>query len=189
MNKKGKIILISGPSGVGKKTIIDEISKNKDLNLVFSISMTTRPKRENEIHGKDYFFKTKEEFLEEIKNNMLIEYEEFCGNYYGTPKQYVYDVINQGKNIIIEIEVKGAKTIFSKFNSDEMISIFIAPPSIDELKNRLLNRNTETIDAINNRVEVAKQELLEQKNYQHVVVNDVASNAIKQISEIILNNK
>lgn len=182
---KGKIILISGPSGVGKKTILDEILNNKNLNIVYSISATTRPKRHNEIHGKDYYFLSRNEFENGINQGDFLEYAEFCGNYYGTPKQKIFEQLNQGKNVLLEIETLGAKNIMQQFDKDKIISVFLIPPSLEILKQRLINRGTETLETIDKRVQKASDELKYQDMYQNVVVNDDVNQTIKEITKII----
>lgn len=182
---KGKIILISGPSGVGKKTILDEILNNKNLNIVYSISATTRPKRPNEIHGKDYYFLSHNEFENGINQGDFLEYAEFCGNYYGTPKQKIFEQLNQGKNVLLEIETLGAKNIMQQFDKDKIISVFLIPPSLEILKQRLINRGTETLETIDKRVKKASDELKYQDMYQNVVVNDDVNQTIKEITKII----
>lgn len=182
---KGKIILISGPSGVGKKTILDEILNNKNLNIVYSISATTRPKRHNEIHGKDYYFLSRNEFENGINQGDFLEYAEFCGNYYGTPKQKIFEQLNQGKNVLLEIETLGAKNIMQQFDKDKIISVFLIPPSLDILRQRLINRGTETLETIDKRVQKASDELKYQDMYQNVVVNDDVNQTIKEITKII----
>lgn len=182
---KGKIILISGPSGVGKKTILDEILNNKNLNIVYSISATTRPKRPNEIHGKDYYFLSHNEFENGINQGDFLEYAEFCGNYYGTPKQKIIEQLNQGKNVLLEIETLGAKNIMQQFDKDKIISVFLIPPSLEILRQRLINRGTETLETIDKRVQKASDELKYQDMYQNVVVNDDVNQTIKEITKII----
>lgn len=182
---KGKIILISGPSGVGKKTILDEILNNKNLNIVYSISATTRPKRHNEIHGKDYYFLSRNEFENGINQGDFLEYAEFCGNYYGTPKQKIFEQLNQGKNVLLEIETLGAKNIMQQFYKDKIISVFLIPPSLEILKQRLINRGTETLETIDKRVQKASDELKYQDMYQNIVVNDNVNQTIKEITKII----
>lgn len=182
---KGKIILISGPSGVGKKTILDEILNNKNLNIVYSISATTRPKRHNEIHGKDYYFLSHNEFENGINQGDFLEYAEFCGNYYGTPKQKIFEQLNQGKNVLLEIETLGAKNIMQQFDKDKIISVFLIPPSLEILKQRLINRGTETLETIDKRVQKASDELKYQDMYQNIVVNDNVNQTIKEITKII----
>lgn len=185
---KGKIILISGPSGVGKKTILDEILNNKNLNIVYSISATTRPKRHNEIHGKDYYFLSRNEFENGINQGDFLEYAEFCGNYYGTPKQKILEQLNQGKNVLLEIETLGAKNIMQQFDKDKIISVFLIPPSLEILRQRLINRGTETLETIDKRVQKASDELKYQDMYQNVVVNDDVNQTIKEITKIIEQN-
>lgn len=183
--KKGSIIIISGPSGVGKKTIIDQFINNDELNLCYSISMTTREPRQGEQNGVDYYFVTNEEFNDAIKNNKLLEWAEFATNKYGTPLERLYEKINEGKNVILEIEVVGAMDVMAKLDKDEYFSIFIVPPSIDELKRRLITRNTETLEKINKRIERAKVEITTTRNYDYVVLNDYSTRAANEIIEII----
>lgn len=185
---KGKVVVISGPSGVGKHTIFERILKFKDLNLAYSISMTTRKMRPGEVNGVDYFFVSESEFENAIKNNELIEWAEFCGNKYGTPKSKLIEQINKGINVALEIEVIGANNIFKMIPSDELISIFILPPSIQELKQRLTKRGSESIDTIQHRVSRAIEELEEKNNYQFNVVNDNLDMCVNEIYEIIKNN-
>ena len=154
--KAGSLIIISGPSGAGKGTIVNELIKNTNLNL--SISMTTRPKREGEVEGKDYYFVTKQEFAKQIKKGNFLEYANVHGdNYYGTPKDKVLKSLENGKDIILEIDIQGALKVKEKYK--EGIFIFIMPPSMRELKNRLIRRNTETIDKVITRFKDAYQEI------------------------------
>lgn len=183
--KKGRLIIISGVSGVGKNTILKELFKNKDLNLVYSISMTTRKKRDGEVDKKDYFFVNRNQFNKAIEKKELLEWAEFCGNLYGTPRRFVLDQISKGKNVVLEIEVQGAMDILKIM--PEATSIFILPPSIDELKNRLAKRGTESEASIEKRLQQAKYELSFKNNYQHQVINDDLSAAIKKVEEIIKN--
>lgn len=186
MNKKGLIIIISGPSGVGKKTIIDQFINDPELNLSYSVSMTTREPREGEVNGVDYFFVSNEEFDQAVANNELIEWAEFAKNKYGTPIKNLYDSINMGKNVILEIEVKGATDVVKKLKRDEYVSIFIVPPSIKELKRRLKKRDTEDWKKIKMRIKRAKQEVKMTKEYDHVILNDDASRAANEMKKIIL---
>lgn len=181
---KGRIILYSGPSGVGKGTLRDIFSKNPDLNLGFSVSFTTRKQRPQEIDKKDYFFVTEEEFVEMIDQDNLIEWAEFAGNKYGTSKPYVDSLLEQGLNVILEIETIGAKKVLELY--PDCLSIFLLPPSIDELKARLEKRSTETPELIATRIERAKEEIKEQNMYTYQVVNHNAEVASKEIEEIIL---
>lgn len=187
MAKQGKIILISGPSGVGKKTIIDLLRTNDGLNLYYSISYTTRNKRVDETNGKDYFFVSETEFKQKINNNHFLEYAMFCNHYYGTDKEQVISMINEGKNVILEIEVEGAKKILNMMPKDLIVSIFILPPSIEELERRLTLRNTESIHDIKNRILKAKNEINEKSMYQHNIINDDVQRVVNQITKIIKN--
>ena len=190
-NKRGRIIVISGPSGVGKRTVWVPIINDPRFNLAFSVSMTTRPKREGEINGKDYFFLTKSEFEEKIREHELLEYASFADNYYGTPKKFVDKLRDEGKNVFLEIEPQGGLQIIEmckKNKDDGLLTIFIVPPSLDELKYRLINRATESEEVINKRVEQAKWEIKQQDNYQYVIVNKsgLQEQATKELSDILL---
>lgn len=182
---KGKVVVISGPSGVGKHTIFEKILKYPDLNLNYSISMTTRNKRPGEQEGVDYFFVSNEKFNKSIENNEFIEWVEFCGNRYGTPKQNLIDSIESGKNIALEIETIGANNIFKIIPSHQLISIFILPPSISELEERLKKRGSESQELISKRVNRAKEELFEKYRYQFNVVNDDLDRCVEEIYKII----
>lgn len=182
--KKGLLFIISGPSGVGKKTIIDKLLQFKELNLNLSISFTTREKRDGEIEGKDYFFISKKQFKEEIENDNVLEYAEFFNNFYGTPKDFVLKNLNEGKNLLLEIEVIGFNQLALKF--PELVSIFILPPSLEELKKRLLKRNTENIEKINMRLQKASEEIKEQSKFDYCFVNDNVDKVIEQIKTMII---
>lgn len=181
--KKGKFIVISGPSGVGKGTICKKIIS--DLELEYSVSMTTRQKRDGEIDGINYYFTTKEDFEKRIKNDEFIEYAIYNDNYYGTLKKEVIDKINMGKNIICEIEVQGAKQIKKLF--PEALLIFIMPPSIEELRNRLINRHTNDLEDVERRIEIAKEENKYKDIYDYIVINDDLEKATNKVKEIIAN--
>ena len=183
--KKGLLIVFSGLSGVGKGTILKELMPMEDLNLAYSVSMTTRAPREGEVEGVNYFFVTKKRFLEAIKNGELLEHARFVGNDYGTPKQYVEEMREQGKNVILEIEIKGAKQIMKK--CPDALSIYIIPPSIEELERRLRERGTEDEETIMKRISKAKKEMKDTAFYEHVVCNDVLEVAVQEVREIILN--
>ena len=189
--KRGRIIVISGPSGVGKRTVWVPIINDPRFNLAFSVSMTTRPKREGEINGKDYFFLTKSEFEEKIREHELLEYASFADNYYGTPKKFVDKLRDEGKNVFLEIEPQGGLQIIEmckKNKDDGLLTIFIVPPSLDELKYRLINRATESEEVINKRVEQAKWEIKQKDSYQYVIVNKsgLQKQATKELSDILL---
>ena len=183
--KKGLLIVFSGLSGVGKGTILKQLMPMEDLNLAYSVSMTTRAPREGEVEGVNYFFVTKKRFLEAIKNGELLEHARFVGNDSGTPKQYVEEMREQGKNVILEIEIKGAKQIMKK--CPDALSIYIVPPSIEELERRLRERGTEDEETIMKRISKAKKEMKDTAFYEHVVCNDVLEVAVQEVREIILN--
>ncbi|KAB2335360.1 guanylate kinase [Cytobacillus gottheilii] len=183
-NEKGLLIVLSGPSGVGKGTVRKEIFSQPDTAFEYSISMTTRNPREGEVDGVDYFFKSKEDFEQLIKDDKLLEYAEFVGNYYGTPVDYVRETINQGKDVFLEIEVQGARQVREKF--PDGLFIFLVPPSLSELKNRIVTRGTETIDVINNRMNAAKEEIEMMNLYDYVVENDQIDLACERIKAIVV---
>lgn len=184
MKEKGLLIVLSGPSGVGKGTVRKAIFSEPGKAFEYSISMTTRKPREGEVDGVDYFFKTREEFEELIQQGKLLEYAEFVGNYYGTPVDYVRDTINSGKDIFLEIEVEGAKQVREKF--PDGLFIFLAPPSLSELQNRIVNRGTDSEDVIKRRMQVAKEEIELMNLYDYVVENDSVDNACEKINNIIV---
>ena len=184
MNVKGKFIIISGPSGVGKGTICNKLID--ELNAWYSVSTTTRSPREGEIDGVNYFFISKDEFEEKIKNGEFLEYNLYNGNYYGTSKKIVLEKINQGINVFSEIDVNGAKNIKKLF--PDALLIYIAPPSIEDLRKRLIGRGTESLDKIESRLKIAEEELKQVDFYDYVVVNDEIDTATKRVKEIILND-
>lgn len=155
--EKGLLIVLSGPSGVGKGTVRKRIFDDPHTSYKYSISMTTRQMREGEQDGVDYFFKTREEFEKLIEADEFIEYAEYVGNYYGTPVQYVKDTMNAGHDVFLEIEVEGAKQVRKKF--PDALFIFLAPPSLDHLTERLIGRGTESKEKIESRVKEAKKKL------------------------------
>lgn len=180
---KGDLIIISGPSGCGKGTICKELIKNND-NLVISTSATTRSPRNGEVDGIDYYFITKKEFEEKIKNNEFLEFAKVHhDNYYGTLKNKVLDNINKGIDVILEIDIEGALQINTTM--PEAIFIFIMPPSMRELKKRLIKRNTETKDQIIDRFKKAYQEINAASKYNYVIINDEISSAVNKIKSII----
>ena len=187
MTNKGLLLIISGPSGCGKGTVCNELlNRNKDLKL--SISATTRDIRKGEIEGVTYFYKTKEEFEKMIENNELFEYVRgYNENYYGTPKQYVFDRLNEGKDIILEIEMNGAINVKQQY--PEGVLIFLAPPSLDELYSRLIGRGRESRELIDSRFNEAKNEMNRAPQYDYIVVNDTVENAVQKIESIIMAEK
>lgn len=178
----GLLYVLSGPSGVGKNTILAEVlSRRKDLT--YSISATTRPPRGQEVDGVNYYFLSKEQFLAEIQNDGFLEWAEIYGYYYGTPKQMVLDRLHKGEHVILDVDIQGAAQI--KRNYPNAILIFIYPPSIEELKRRLLARNTEDEAAINKRLAYLNQELAAVSFYDYVVVNDRLEEACQRVESII----
>jgi len=185
--EKGLLIVVSGPSGAGKDTIINEVVKRKQINAWISISMTSRLPRGQEENGKDYFFVTRDEFLEDIQKGNLLEYAEYNGNYYGTPKHKIDEYLNKGIDVILIIEIQGALQI--KELIPEALFIFIMPPSMEELKNRLVNRGTDSHGKILSRFKTAYKEINEVTKYNYVVVNDEVENAVDKVSSILLAEK
>ena len=183
---KGNVFIISGPSGSGKDTILAKLFL-KEPNLGFSISSITRDMRENEVEGEKYHFITKEEFQELIKNDELLEFNEFVGNYYGTPKAPVEECINQGKDMIIEVDVNGAEQIRKKM--PEAISIFIMPPSYEELERRLTSRGTDSPEKIASRLFSALGEIKRANEYNFIVTNDDVDIAVDDVLHIILSER
>ncbi|WP_342269020.1 guanylate kinase [Spiroplasma endosymbiont of Aspidapion aeneum] len=184
--KKGKIIIVSGPSGVGKGTVNKALLEEKDLKLVTSVSMTSRPSRPGEIDGVNYHFVSRETFEEHIKNNNFLEYVEFIGNYYGTLRQTVYETIIKGDNVVLEIDVVGANKIIRSEKSEDLVSIFLTPPNLKHLENRLRGRGTETEAIIRQRLNKALLEIPLKHNYQYAVILDTIENTISKIRDILL---
>lgn len=180
---KGLLIVLSGPSGVGKGTVRKRLFENPNVNFEYSISMTTRPKRPGEVEGKDYYFVSYEEFQNRIKENKFLEHAEFVGNCYGTPLDKVNDKLNEGIDVFLEIEVNGAHQVREKMK--DCIMIFLLPPSKDELFNRLKKRGTESIDVINERIKKASREFKYAKDYDYIIVNDDVDSASQKILSII----
>ena len=178
----GVLIVLSGPSGTGKDSILKELKKIRD-DFEISISCTTRSPRTGEIDGKDYYFLTKSEFMNKVDAGDMLEWATFCGNYYGTPKHELEDRLNAGINIILEIEVQGAEQVIK--NSSEAVSIFVLPPSVQILKERLKNRGSDSLDAIEMRTREAAREISLAENYDYVVVNDDLKRCASDISKII----
>lgn len=180
---KGLLIVLSGPSGVGKGTVCTAL-RPKMPELVYSVSATTRLPREGEENGVNYFFKTREQFASMIEADQLLEYAEYVGNYYGTPRDFVEKTLDSGRDIILEIEVQGALKVKEKF--PEGIFVFLLPPSMDELKDRIRGRGTEHPDVISHRMSVAEDEISLIRHYDYAVVNDEIDLACKRIESIII---
>ncbi len=183
LNEHGLLVVISGPSGVGKGTVRKALFEMEGHDLVYSISMTTRPKREGEVDGADYFFVSVEEFERRIKEGKFLEYAKFVGNYYGTPKDKIDEQLAKGKEVVLEIEVQGANQVREK--AKDAVFIFIAPPSRDSLYRRLIRRGTENNKAIQKRMDKANREFPLAHQYDYIVVNDEVRNAADRIMAII----
>lgn len=181
--KKGLLIIISGPSGVGKGTIRSYFMNDESLKLAYSISMTTRSPRVGEKDGVDYIFTTKEAFEEAIKNGELLEWAEFVGNYYGTPMEEVEKLRNEGKNVLLEIEVQGATQVREK--CPDALTIFIIPPNMEELEKRIRGRRSEPEEIVQQRLAKARKEMKMMDNYKYIVCNDDPKLAADLISSII----
>lgn len=183
MDSKGLLLIISGPSGCGKGTVCNElISRNENLKV--SISATTRDMRPGEAEGVTYFYKTKEEFEEMIARDEFFEYNcGYSGKYYGTPKKYVFDQLEQGNDVILEIEMNGAQNVKAQY--PEGVLVFLSPPSMEELHRRLVDRGRESIELIEERFGEAKAEMARAKQYDYIVVNDTVAGAVTRIENII----
>ncbi|GGH74744.1 guanylate kinase [Pullulanibacillus pueri] len=180
--EKGLLFVLSGPSGVGKGTVCRAL-RERGTSLQYSISVTTRKPREGERDGVEYFFRTKEKFKEMIAHNELLEWAEYVGNFYGTPLQYVRQTLEDGKDVLLEIEVQGALQV--KQNFPEGIFIFLVPPSLGELKKRITGRGTETNDLIENRLSTARTEIDLMKHYDYVIENDQVERACDRIEAVV----
>ncbi|MGY4689768.1 guanylate kinase [Salibacterium sp. K-3] len=181
-DEKGLLIVLSGPAGVGKGTVCRAL-REEDTGIQYSVSATTRNPREGETHGVNYFFKTKQEFEQMIEEDRLLEWARYVDNYYGTPLDYVLDTMNQGQDIILEIEVQGAKKVKERY--PDGVFIFLMPPSLAELRSRITERGTETEDLIDKRMTVAKEELEMMQHYDYVVENDEVGRAADRIRSIV----
>lgn len=183
LNTKGLLVVISGPSGVGKGTVRQALFQREGHDLVYSVSMTTRKPRVGEENGREYYFVTEEEFKERISEGKFLEYTQFVGNYYGTPLDKVNEHLENGKEVVLEIEVDGAGQVRSKM--PDGVFIFVAPPTMADLKKRLKRRGTESDEVINERFEKAKREIGLAELYDYIVVNDTVENAADKIMAII----
>lgn len=180
--EKGILFILSGPSGVGKGTVRQRLFEQEN-HLKYSVSATTRKKRPGEKEGVDYFYKTKQEFEEMIAHNKLLEHAKYVNNYYGTPKEYVLEQLEKGNDVFLEIEVQGAMQV--KRNFPEGVFIFLFPPSLEELKNRIVSRGTESNELVVNRLKEAKKEIDMMSEYDYVVVNDDVDAAVSKVKAII----
>lgn len=178
----GLLIVVSGPSGVGKGTVCRKLRK-QNPNLTYSISATTRAPREGEKEGINYFFKSRVEFEQMIKNGELIEWAEYNGNYYGTPRRFVEKSLQEGKDVLLEIEVEGAKQVKETFPKG--VFIFLVPPTFEDLRKRLVGRGSETPRSLNDRLRIASQEVDQIDVYNYAVINDEVEQAARRIDAII----
>ncbi|QJB71178.1 guanylate kinase [Mycoplasma sp. 1654_15] len=185
-----KLIVLTGPSGVGKGSIEEILFQNPKLKIKLSISATTREKRVNEEYGKNYYFISKDEFKTKIENNEFLEWNKHFNNYYGTLKSEVDNIISQGFNPILEIETVGALNIMKMYQeankTNELITIFVAPPTFEDLKKRVINRQTDSEEQIKLRIQKALEELNEQDKFQYIVINKDLKQAAKEVEEIII---
>ncbi|WP_409174576.1 guanylate kinase [Brevibacillus fortis] len=182
MVDRGLLLVLSGPAGVGKGTVCKALREVMP-DLVYSVSATTRQPRPGEVEGVNYFFKSQEEFKRMIEEDALLEWAEYVGNYYGTPRQFVDDMLNEGRDVILEIEVQGALQVKERFPQGTFL--FLAPPDLNELENRIVGRGTESQEIIRKRMEVARAEIELMDHYDYVVVNDVIESACDRIQAII----
>ncbi|MBL1226830.1 guanylate kinase [Enterococcus sp. BWR-S5] len=183
MAERGLLIVLSGPSGVGKGTVRKAIFESEEHDFQYSVSMTTRNKREGEVEGVDYYFRTREEFEAMIEAGEMLEYAEYVGNYYGTPLSYVNQTLDEGKDVFLEIEVQGAQQVKEKV--PDGVFIFLTPPDLSELKSRIVNRGTDDMAVIEQRMQVAKEEIEMMALYDYAVVNDEVPLAVERIKKII----
>lgn len=183
LDQKGLLIVISGPSGVGKGTVRKALFQRTQQNLVYSVSMTTRQPRNGEVDGVDYYFVNQEQFQSQIDNGNLLEYATFVGNFYGTPKDKIEQELDKGNEVVLEIEVNGAMQVKEKM--PEAVFIFIAPPSFSALENRLYTRGTESAETIKERLQKASREIRLANQYDYIVINDTVDNAADRIMAII----
>ena len=188
MSKRGKLIVFSAPSGSGKTTIVRALLKRPELNLAFSISATSRSPRGEEVDGKDYYFLSQKEFEQNIRDGAFLEWEEvYPGQHYGTLLEEVNRLLEEGKNVVFDIDVIGGLNIKKQFN-DEALALFVQPPSIEVLAQRLEQRGTDSSEKIHMRLEKARLELSQAPNFDHAVINESLDQAIEQAHELILNH-
>ena len=183
MSERGLLIVLSGPSGVGKGTVRKAIFDSEENDFQYSISMTTRKQREGEVDGVDYYFRSREEFEAMIEAGEMLEYAEYVGNYYGTPLTYVNQTLDEGKDVFLEIEVQGAKQV--KYKVPDGVFIFLTPPDLAELKSRIIGRGTDEMSVIEERMAVAREEIEMMALYDYAVVNDEVPLAVQRIKDII----
>lgn len=185
--EEGKLIIISAPSGSGKSTIIGRVMQDESLRLAFSVSATTRPRRGEEVHGVHYYYLTVEEFQHMIENDELVEYQEvYEGRYYGTPKSEVERITAEGRNVVLDLDVLGGVNV-KRMYGDRALSIFIQPPSVEVLRERLIKRGTDSMEDIQNRVDKAEFEISIGPQFDYTVINDDLDIAVAQVHDLIAN--
>ena len=185
--EEGKLIIISAPSGSGKSTIIGRVMQDESLRLAFSVSVTTRPRRGEEVHGVHYYYLTVEEFQHMIENDELVEYQEvYEGRYYGTPKSEVERITAEGRNVVLDLDVLGGVNV-KRMYGDRALSIFIQPPSVEVLRERLIKRGTDSMEDIQNRVDKAEFEISIGPQFDYTVINDDLDIAVAQVHDLIAN--
>ena len=182
MQNRGRLIVISGPSGAGKSTIVFKAIEGRD-DMCFSTSVTSRKARPGEVDGREYFFIDRERFLQMIANDELLEHAEYVGNFYGTPRRFVEDKLAAGVSVFLDIEVQGARQVSERM--PDAIKIFVIPPSLEELRNRLVKRGTDSPEAIEGRLKRAKEEYAEADFYDFIVVNDKVEIAAAELQAIL----
>ena len=183
MSERGLLIVFSGPSGVGKGTVRQEIFSTPDHKFEYSVSMTTRAQRPGEVDGKDYFFRSREEFEELIRKGQMLEYAEYVGNYYGTPLTYVNETLDKGIDVFLEIEVQGALQVKKKV--PDAVFIFLTPPDFNQLQERLVGRGTDSEEVIAQRIERAREEIALMSEYDYAIVNDEVPLAAERVKRVI----
>lgn len=182
MNDKGVLMILSGPSGSGKDTVLNKLVESNE-DVCVSISMTTREMRDGEIDGKHYYFVSREYFQKKIAEDKMLEYAEYAGNYYGTPRQPVEEMLNEGKSVVLKIEVHGAEKIRRIY--PDVTSVFLLPPSMRVLESRLRGRGSEDEETINHRLRIAREELRRAYDYDYIVINDTVENALNGLETVI----
>lgn len=182
MNDKGVLMILSGPSGSGKDTVLNKLVESNE-DVCVSISMTTREMRDGEIDGKHYYFVSREYFQKKIAEDKMLEYAEYAGNYYGTPRQPVEEMLNEGKSVVLKIEVQGAEKIRKIY--PDVSSVFLLPPSMRVLEGRLRGRGSEDEETINHRLRIAREELRRAYDYDYIVINDTVENALHGLETVI----
>lgn len=182
---KGLLVILSGPSGVGKGTVRESLMMHQELNLAYSVSMTTRPMRPGEVEGRDYYFVDDATFKKAVKDKLFLEHTSFVKHNYGTLKSEVFSLLEQGKNVLLEIEVNGARQVMNEIDRNDLLTIFLLPPSYDELENRIRHRSTEPEPVIEKRLAKAKSEMEMARGYNYQVVNDDVTRVSQEIVSIL----